>query len=277
MSEPKFVAETPQDRERRLAENQEQPVDVMTQPIDITSYINVYEFDTTLPGSGQVVTFKPVTTGQMKKMLAYEQADDPQEIEAALDMLISECVVSPDFDINKLYLQDRFFLLLEIRSKTKGNKYEFHWQCPICELDQPASALISEMNVVPIQETHTELQLNDVLSADFTFPDRGMQVKAAKLVSDQKDLSDTEKMFEMGLYVYAQCMTTFNTPAGKVQPSIEDKYTVLNGVSSDSFGAIQKWLEEYDFGVEFLQEVGCASPTCEFSHTMEIPYTNFFD
>jgi hypothetical protein len=83
-------------------------------------------------------------------------------------------------------------------------------------------------------------------------------------------------MFEMGLYIYAQCMTTFHTPAGKVVPSLDDKVTVINSVSSELFDSIKKWIEENDFGIEFLKEVGCISPTCEFSHIMEIPYTNFF-
>lgn len=273
MSDPKFVAETPQDREKRLAET---PTVEPTQPIDITTFLNVYEFETTLPGSGQVIKFKPVTTGQMKKMLAYEQADEQLEVERALDELIVDCVTSPDFDIDGLYLQDRFFLLLQIRCKTKGDKYEFYWKCPICELEQPAFALINEMNVVDVQEITTNIKLNDSLSADFTFPTRGMQKKAAEIVGDGKGLSDSEKMFEMGIYVYAMCMSTFQTPAGKVQPSLEDKYTVLNGVSSDMFDNIQEWLEENDFGVEFLKEVKCANSSCEFTHVMEIPYTSFF-
>jgi hypothetical protein len=272
-SDPKFVAETPQDRERRLTET---PAVESTQPIDIKTFLNVYEFEETLPGSGQVVKFKPVTTGQMKKMLAYEQSDKPQEMESALDGLITDCVLSTDFDVNKLYLQDRFFLLLQIRGKTKGDRYDFQWQCPVCELEQPAFAVISEMNVVEIQEKTTLIQINESLSADFVFPTREMQIKAVEIVDTQQGLTDTEKMFEMGLYIYAQCMTTFHTPAGKVVPSLDDKVTVINSVSSELFDSIKKWIEENDFGIEFLKEVGCISPTCEFSHIMEIPYTNFF-
>jgi hypothetical protein len=165
-----FVPEAPQDRERRLAaEKEEQNTTEIktTSPIDITQFLNVYEFDCILPGSGQQVKFKPVTTGQMKKMLAYEQSDDPLDIEQALDGLITDCVVSPDFDINKLYLQDRFYLLLQIRKHSKGDRYEFQWNCPACDLDQPAVALIGEMNVVEVQDTNTIVELNESLSAEF--------------------------------------------------------------------------------------------------------------
>jgi hypothetical protein len=274
MSSQKFVSETPQDREKRLAEKK--PIAETLVAIDIKSYINVYEFSTVLPGNGQTVKFKPVTTGQMKKLLAYEQSDSPMEMEKALDSLIEECVISPDFDINKLYLQDRFFLLLQIRSKTKGDRYDFTWKCPICELDQPASAKISDMDIVSALNTTTVIDINDSLKAEFGFPTRGIQREAVAIAESLKGITEAERMFEIGVYTYALCMTTFTTPAGKVVPTLEDKYIVLNSEKSEVLSSIQKWMEENDFGVEFLQKVGCANPSCEFTHTMEIPYTNFF-
>ena len=39
------------------------------------NYLNVYEFDTVLPGTGAKLKIKPITTGIMKELLLYESAD----------------------------------------------------------------------------------------------------------------------------------------------------------------------------------------------------------
>ena len=47
----------------------------------------MYEFDCTLPGTGQEIKFRPITTGQMKKLLVYEDSTSIQQVEEALDKL----------------------------------------------------------------------------------------------------------------------------------------------------------------------------------------------
>ena len=60
---------------------------------DFRKYLNVYEFETTLPGTGDTVKFKPMTTGQLKKMLVYENSTNPMTVEKALDELISSSII----------------------------------------------------------------------------------------------------------------------------------------------------------------------------------------
>jgi len=98
------------------------------------NYLNVYEFDSVLPGTGEKVKIKPITTGMMKRMLLYESATDEQgAIEDALDDLLKQCVITPGFEPDKQYLQDRFFLITELRKITKGNLYTFQASCPACK------------------------------------------------------------------------------------------------------------------------------------------------
>jgi Zn finger protein HypA/HybF involved in hydrogenase expression len=110
-------------------------------------YINVYEFETVLPGNGKTVKFKPITTGQIKKLLMYENAEDQAIIETALDEILEGCVIGEDFKVSDLYLQDRFFLLLEIRKVTKGNTYQFQTICPSCGSQSLQTVNLSEMPV----------------------------------------------------------------------------------------------------------------------------------
>ena len=51
---------------------------------DFKKYLNVYQFETTLPGTGELIQFKPITTGQIKKLLVYEGSENLNIIENIL-------------------------------------------------------------------------------------------------------------------------------------------------------------------------------------------------
>lgn len=118
------------------------------------NYLNTYVFETDLPGSGLAVSFKPVTTGQIKRLLLYETTNDPLSIEAALDTLIEECVIKPEnFKVSGLYIQDRFFLLVEIRKATRGATYMFQTECASCGSQTQQAINLSELPVTKLNVT----------------------------------------------------------------------------------------------------------------------------
>lgn len=114
---------------------------------DFKKYLNCFQFETKLLGNGEIVKFKPIVTGQIKKLLLYENSSDTDTIEDALDELITECVITPGFDVKKLFLQDRFFLLLELRKATKGNIYTFTHLCNNCNSQ---SVINIDLNKLPV-------------------------------------------------------------------------------------------------------------------------------
>jgi hypothetical protein len=120
---------------------------------DFKMYLNMYQFDTRLPGSGKELKIKPITTGQLKRMLMYETVSDMGKIENALDVLITECVLDKDFNVNDLYLQDRFFLLAELRKITRGNMYTFTAFCdnPLCNSQYVHTIDLSKLPMKPFK------------------------------------------------------------------------------------------------------------------------------
>src|SRR6056297_3084901 len=128
--------------------------------IDINKYVNSYEFDYTLPGSNEVLVYKPITTGQLKKLLPYENEKDPIVVEKALDNLISSCIISEGFDINKLYLEDRFALLIELRKKSKGEEYSFIYNCPKCDSRTPITKDLNQLKCTKKSHDNNTFKIN---------------------------------------------------------------------------------------------------------------------
>lgn len=125
------------------------------------NYLNRYEFEYTLPGTGETVKFKPLTTSQMKQLLDYENEKSIGAVIQALDSLIKSSVISENFNIDELYLRDRFSLLVEIRKKTKGEQYEFQFRCPSCESQQYNVVDLDSLETKTMEVENGEIEISD--------------------------------------------------------------------------------------------------------------------
>ena len=246
--------------------------------IDIKKFVNSYEFDCTLPGSNEVVMFKPITTGQLKKLLPYENDNNPILIELLLDNLITTCVVSEEFDIDRIYLQDRFFLLLEIRKKSKGDVYEFTYKCSECNTITPVQLNLSELKVVAKSQNTEPFKLNENLSFDLDNVTRGEQKKCLEIVEKMNLENEHLKKAEIATYMYAMAMKTFHTPDGDTDDvSIEDKVSLIdNEFQDEQYKDFINWFVDNDFGVDFNFDFQCSKEDCKKPEKIMIPMSNFF-
>lgn len=243
--------------------------------VDIRSLIDSYEFPCTLAGSGQKLLIKPITTGQMKKVLIYEDETDPYVVEDVLDKLITSCVVTEDFDLSSLYLQDRFSLLLEIRKVTKGDKYTFNWKCPSCSTENLKTVNISKLEVIPADHTNNIISVGERLKLEVSFPTRSDQLDAINRMRSKKLKSYTERQLEVQTGTFVNSIKKVHTPEGILDNvSFDDKYYILENISSDIFEQFTNWFKEHDFGIEFKSEIECMS--CSHTEKLEIPLTDFF-
>lgn len=242
--------------------------------VNIRGLLDTYEFPYTLPGSGEKVLIKPITTGQMKKVLAYEDETDPYVIEEALDKLIIDCVVSPNFNINNLYLQDRFSLLLEIRRVTKGDSYNFNWTCRKCKVENVANINITELNVKPFNKEGNVIEINDRLKFEVDFPTRADQKDAVGRAKG-KTLTLREKQVEVETGTLANSVRRVHTPEGVLDNiSFEDKVYILENIKSDVFEKFSSWFKDHDFGIEFVSTLSCIG--CRNEEKIDIPLHDFF-
>jgi hypothetical protein len=242
--------------------------------VDIKGLLDTYEFPYTLVGSGQELLIRPITTGQMKKVLAYEDETNPYVVEEALDKLIASCVVNQDFNIDDVYLQDRFSLLLEIRKVTKGDSYQFNYKCKKCGVDNMVTLLLSELPVKPFIREDNVLTINDKLQFEVDFPTRADQ-KDAVLRVKGRNLPHRENVVEVQTGTFANAIKKVHTPEGVLEDvSFEDKVYILDNISGEVFENFTNWFKDHDFGVEFEKEVTCMS--CANKENADIPLSDFF-
>jgi hypothetical protein len=174
--------------------------------------INVYEFSCALPGNSQEVNFKPVNTGQLKKLLTYENETNILIQEQALDDLISSSVLSEDFNIDDLYLEDRFFLLVELRKKTKGEVLEFSLNCPQCKSQSLNRIDLDKMPIRPIDlEMDTSVELVNDVKVYLRRIKRGHQ-KEINPSFIKRSMSSTQIAAEMQVLHHANAIEKIESP-----------------------------------------------------------------
>jgi hypothetical protein len=275
-------------------------------------YLNMYEWETTLPGSGKKIKYKPITTGQIKRLLLYNEVYDENVVENALDELISECVVTEGFNVKDLYLQDRFFLMVEIRCVTKGYKYMFPSKCSKCNSQTqqtidlsklPVKPLIKDENIVEqvvkpmtdkkgrlivVDDKKSEnkvkqveekkpwnyIKINDNLAITMKILTRSMQEKIYELLKDKK-LNEIETQIESGMYGYAIVIENIITPDGAESDlTFEDKLYFIENLTPNEKDKIDEWLEKNTFGLDFKFKVKCVH--CGDEAEKVIPLNDFF-
>jgi len=237
--------------------------------------INVYEFSCELPGSGETVTFKPVNTGQLKKLLTYEKEKNLLLQEQALDDLISSSVLTEGFDSDDLYLEDRFFLLVEMRKKTKGEVLEFTLTCPKCN-SQSLNRV--DLNSMPIKQLDKEADLTVDLVNDVKVHLRRVKRKHQKEIKPsflKPNLSNLQTSAEMQTLFHACAIDKVETPDG-IDENINmiDKVYLIDNIPTSEYDKIREKIEEISFGLDLTYKVKCRA--CDFEQDTIVPVENNF-
>lgn len=248
----------------------------MSEKPKFLDFVNVYDFSCELPGSKEIVKFKPVTTGQIKKLLTYEKETNYVIQEQALDDLVSSSVLSDGFNIDELYIYDRMFLLMEIRKKTKGEVLEFKITCPKCE-----SQSLNRVNLDQLKLTQLENEDNHVIEIDkikihLKHMKRKHQKEDIKPHHFTKQMTDIQKSYIFQVLFHACAIDKIETPNGIDENiNIKDRVYFIENIPMQQMDVIKKELEKMAFGWELENKIQCVH--CGHESIESIPIQqNFF-
>jgi hypothetical protein len=244
---------------------------------DFKKYLNVYTFKCNLPGIEKEIEFKPITTGELKKLLVYANDDDPERIEDALDNLVKSCVVTEDFNIDDLYLQDRYYLLFEIRKKTKGETYKFEFKCPKCNSQNIEIIDLNNLKVVKLRdkESNNIVKLTDNLSIRMSNIIRGAQKEIYRKLRSLKK-NDSQYNVDFSIYTISCGIVGIITPDGEDNDiTLDDKKYLVENIPTGLYEKISDWYSDNNFGIIFEYDLKCKN--CGYiSEKSKIQMSDFF-
>jgi hypothetical protein len=81
--------------------------------------ISTPEFKTTIPSTGQNITYRPFLVKEEKILLMAMEGNDQKEIEHAIKKILTNCILD-EVDVNSLAMFDMEYLFLQLRGKSVG-------------------------------------------------------------------------------------------------------------------------------------------------------------
>jgi len=130
--------------------------------------LNSASYETTIPSTGQVITFRPYLVKEEKiLMMALESNDQKQIVKATKDM-ISSCVMD-DININKLATFDIESLFLQLRSKSVGESIGLKVKCDHCSTQNEVSVNFDDIGV-NVPEDDGVIMITDTVGVKMRYP-----------------------------------------------------------------------------------------------------------
>jgi hypothetical protein len=203
----------------------------------------------------------------MKKIFAQED-ESLMALSNAFRQLIQGAIVEQDFNIDDLYLNERSFIIVEIRRKTKGDQFQFELKCPDCKSQSMITIDLSGLVVTPIPENIDPIvKLDDNFSVELDF---------ITLAHERELLeSGIDNETDMTLSVIAASIQAIHTPAGiQTGMTLKDKIFFTDEIPQPLYEKIVDWHGKNDFGIELETTLKC--PHCEKERKTTIEPDSFF-
>lgn len=232
--------------------------------IDLSKYLNMYEFTETLPGSNKQIKLRPYSAADLKKLLLQTEED------VALDGLIQSCVLDEDFNVDDLYLQDRQFLLVTLRKLTKGTTYNYTFTCPVCDSQRVVIVDLKKIKVKELQKNFSNIvKLDDNISLELRPITRGSVKEATKIINggekESPDRPAEAKIMEQIMLIHALNIVKFITPEGEYSPTKEEAIAFINDEKLPRwmFEKITDWFKDLDYGLDLTVVTSCDNKKCD--------------
>jgi len=240
--------------------------------MSLKSFLNVYEFETTLPGSKNIVKYKGFSTNTMKKLLVFENEKDPLKEEEILDKILKMSILDENVNIDDMYVLDRYYLFIKIREATKGSEFTFTHTCNECK-SQSLQVIDLKNLTIEKPEIKDDIRLlNGQLKMELDFPFRKDQKKAYSYI--KKHLSYTEKKVDMQLADLASMVNKITSDNKTHEIDLKELIDFIGDLPENEKSKFDTWIEKNKFGIDLKHEFKCDH--CGHSIKRDLPMTNFF-
>jgi hypothetical protein len=125
----------------------------------------------TLPLSNQKITVRPYLIGEELSFLTHMEQENKEGIVNSYFDIVKNCIMTKDFDIEKMSILDFVYTLVFIRSKSKGETVDVDKKCRECEHEEAFSFdILKSLQVFNKEKTQDIFKPSDNVDIEIGVP-----------------------------------------------------------------------------------------------------------
>ena len=227
-----------------------------------------------LSNKKEKIEFRPLKTKD-QKLLAVEGADGTTKFENFTIMLklLDGCIRKNKTKLGSIFLEDFYWLIINLRIKSLGNTLELLGTCEHCGTKKIPFVIDLEKDV---EITYLDGIKNNELkiSDNLTFFLKHINLDDMIEILEKEEKSDDEGM-ELSL-AYMIEYIEFNEETIDVD-TVETRMSLMNELSANQLEKFKEFLEENAFGMKVKKSFNCTNEKCGKETKVELEGFDIID
>jgi hypothetical protein len=195
-------------------------------------------FTTKLPSTQAVIKYRPYTVKEEKILLIAQQDGSSNAIVDAFKTTVQNCVLTPNFNVNRISAFDLEYLFLKIRAKSVGNIIEMIIKDKEVEDDVGVTVPVNldDVEMVYSPDHNPKIQVNETVGLVLRYP-------TLDFVAKSEDKVDA--MFEMITECISMIYEGDKVMVAGTDFTTEEAFEFLNSLDKQTFEKIELFFETF--------------------------------
>lgn len=198
----------------------------------------------TLPSTGKEIIIRPFLVKEEKILLTALASEEGKEIVNATKQIVTNCVLSNDFDVDSLPIYDLEYLIIKLRAISIGEKLSLRFlplknaECEECKKSREVEVDISKVEVLFPEGHEKKIQLTDTVGLVLKDPE-AKNMNELEVAKTSKNVDDLLKIiWKCVEYVYDKDVIT-----SPKDVTAEEGLAFLESLKSEQFKKIDTFFQ----------------------------------
>lgn len=127
-------------------------------------------FDLKIPSTGNIVQCRPFLVKEEKILLTAQQSGEDKEIVLAIKQVLSNCIVDPGFDADRLTTYDLEYMFLKLRARSVNNVIEVSYRDGEDNKVYDFTIDLDKVEMMADKEVSNKIMINDEVGIIMNHP-----------------------------------------------------------------------------------------------------------
>jgi len=206
--------------------------------------IDIPTHEVLVPSTQKPITIRPFLVKEEKILLTALQSDSPEDITNATKQIVSNCIVTPNFDVDKLEIFDFEYLVLQLRIHSIGDTTTIRFlpientDCPECSKHREVEINLKEAKVENLKDITKKIKITDKIGLSLRYP----TTKVLTLLEAARNSNDINVIFKL-IWTCIEYVYDADTITNARDVTEAEGVEFLESLSSETFKKIEEFLK----------------------------------